>query len=94
MNENRCVCCDEVIPEGQQICPICEKGVDERPKRNIDRIREMTVEKLADFLIEITTCCEKPGVCRDCPLNIADCCNRNTVIKYLESEVSENDLHI
>jgi RNA polymerase subunit RPABC4/transcription elongation factor Spt4 len=24
--ENRCVVCGAVIPEGRQICPICEKG--------------------------------------------------------------------
>lgn len=58
---------------------------------NLEKIRAMTAEELADFLIEITTCCEVPGGCRDCPLNIADGCNRNTAIKYLESEVSEND---
>lgn len=23
---DRCVCCGEIIPEGRQICPICEKG--------------------------------------------------------------------
>ena len=23
--ENRCVCCGEVIPEGRQVCPQCEK---------------------------------------------------------------------
>ena len=22
--ENKCVCCDEVIPEGRQVCPSCE----------------------------------------------------------------------
>lgn len=22
--ENKCVCCDEVIPEGRQVCPNCE----------------------------------------------------------------------
>ena len=68
-----------------------KKTLNEKPKRNIDRIRAMTVYELADFLIEITTCCEVPGGCRDCPLNIADTCNRNTVIKYLESEVGDND---
>lgn len=26
MNNNRCICCGEIIPEGRQICPICEKG--------------------------------------------------------------------
>ena len=24
-NENRCVCCGEIIPEGRQVCPQCEK---------------------------------------------------------------------
>lgn len=23
---NRCVCCGEIIPEGRQVCPICEGG--------------------------------------------------------------------
>jgi RNA polymerase subunit RPABC4/transcription elongation factor Spt4 len=29
MNEidNRCVCCGEIIPEGRQVCPICENKV-------------------------------------------------------------------
>lgn len=22
---NRCVCCGEIIPEGRQVCPTCEK---------------------------------------------------------------------
>lgn len=25
--DNRCVCCGEVIPEGRQVCPDCEKAV-------------------------------------------------------------------
>ena len=27
-NADRCVCCGEVIPEGRQVCPACEGGVD------------------------------------------------------------------
>lgn len=23
---DRCVCCGAVIPEGRQVCPLCEKG--------------------------------------------------------------------
>ena len=23
--DNRCVCCGEIIPEGKQVCPMCEK---------------------------------------------------------------------
>ena len=26
--ENRCVCCGEIIPEGRQVCPRCEKDVE------------------------------------------------------------------
>lgn len=33
MNEERCVCCGAVIPEGRQVCPRCEEG----SKRNSDR---------------------------------------------------------
>ena len=25
MNDNRYVCCGQVIPEGRQVCPVCEQ---------------------------------------------------------------------
>ena len=25
--ENLCVCCGQAVPEGRQVCPICEKGI-------------------------------------------------------------------
>jgi len=28
--DNRCVCCGEIIPEGRQVCPNCEKKAKER----------------------------------------------------------------
>lgn len=33
--ENRCICCGEIIPEGRQICPCCEKNEDEDDKGDI-----------------------------------------------------------
>lgn len=35
MNDNRCVCCGEVIPEGRQICIVCERkeSKNERPAK-------------------------------------------------------------
>ena len=24
MTDNRCVCCGDIIPEGRQVCPVCE----------------------------------------------------------------------
>lgn len=35
MSENRCVCCNEIIPEGIQVCPRCQKGRDEYGARAI-----------------------------------------------------------
>ena len=32
MNDNRCVCCGRIIPEGRQVCPICEKNAGKREK--------------------------------------------------------------
>ena len=28
MTEDRCICCGEVIPEGRQICIMCEVSID------------------------------------------------------------------
>lgn len=28
MNENRCVCCGEIIPEGRMVCPKCQGQFD------------------------------------------------------------------
>ena len=27
-NAERCVCCGRIIPEGRQICPICQEQID------------------------------------------------------------------
>ena len=30
MSENRCVCCGSIIPEGGQVCRLCQKEADEK----------------------------------------------------------------
>lgn len=30
VGENRCVCCGSIIPEGQQVCPLCQKEAEEK----------------------------------------------------------------
>lgn len=30
MNNNRCIVCDEIIPEGRQVCPNCERKIHNR----------------------------------------------------------------
>ena len=32
-NDNRCVVCGRIIPEGRQICPLCEAGGDDKMKQ-------------------------------------------------------------
>ena len=33
-NENTCVCCGAIIPEGRQVCPQCERKSIESEKYN------------------------------------------------------------
>lgn len=39
-NDNRCVACGRIIPEGRQICPLCEAG-DGRPARKEKRNKNL-----------------------------------------------------
>ena len=36
MNEERCVCCGAVIPEGCQYCPVCAKKAEEKEQTRGD----------------------------------------------------------
>jgi predicted amidophosphoribosyltransferase len=31
--EDKCICCDNIIPEGRQVCPNCEKDIDSANKK-------------------------------------------------------------
>lgn len=60
---------------------------------NLDRIRAMTAEELAEFLDKVTGCCA--GIdstdCDNCPLYKGRGCCENSIAEWLESEVSENE---
>lgn len=60
---------------------------------NLDRIRAMTAEELAEFLDRVTIICSdcSDGRCRNCPLYASAECTKEGIAKWLESEVSEND---
>lgn len=45
MNENRCVCCGEVVPEGRMVCPVCENNA----RRNKD-MNEKQVDKVLEIV--------------------------------------------
>lgn len=36
--ENKCVFCGEIIPEGRQVCPNCEKRVTESSLKTVKKI--------------------------------------------------------
>lgn len=44
--ENKCVCCNEIIPEGRQVCPNCER------KEVIMRDTLMTLEDIKNKVVE------------------------------------------
>lgn len=60
---------------------------------NLEKIRAMTAEELAEFLDRVTIICSdcSDGRCRNCPLNASFECSKEGISKWLESEVSEND---
>ena len=84
-NAEHCVCCGQVIPEGRQHCVICGYKVENGKQRQIDRIRNMSVEELAkQIAIHIG--------CTVCPCNEnckADYSCEEVIKQWLESEVTE-----
>lgn len=87
-----CVCCGREIPSGHQYCIIC--GM-ETPKkqRQIDRIRNMSVEELAEFMCETNENCEtfcaltKNGKCNSFAGGKQTCIMG--IKQWLETEVGE-----
>ena len=55
MENNTCVCCGRIIPEGLQICRSCESR-DEPPARNNgDMLRAMSNQNLAKWLVYVAS---------------------------------------
>ena len=74
---NTCVCCGRDIPEGSQVCVICGDIPKKKVKTNYDRIRNMSVEEMSNFLMNWFI----DDITGNAPMN---------VLKWLES-VSESD---
>ena len=59
---------------------------------NLEKIRAMTAEELAEFLDRVTISCSTDGgKCENCPLKECEFCCGSGLEKWLESEASEND---
>ncbi|MBQ4153882.1 MAG: hypothetical protein IJE01_01615 [Clostridia bacterium] len=88
-NAEHCVCCGQVIPEGSQYCVICGYKAKHK-KTNYDRIRNMSVEEMAEFIKTAVEDCEKycdftkNGKCNS--FGIEDKCALG-IKQWLESEV-------
>ena len=91
-NVDRCVCCGKIIPEGRQVCFICDK---EKPKKqtNYDRIRNMSVEEMAEFIFGVYDYEDKSLVFNKTEYGKHICgvfipnYNEDSIKAYLESEV-------
>lgn len=104
MQDNTCVCCGRIIPEGRHICLSCGSYDDmqtfrpssrayypEPPKvTNADRIRQMTDEELREFLNDIADKCSMQD-CKYCPMNGACDDVPISMQKWLKQEVSNDD---
>lgn len=93
-NAEHCVCCGAVIPEGRQHCVICGYKADNGKQRQIDRIRNMSVEELVDLIDVITGVCTDHFAkgCHGCPIfekTRHGFCDTQIIKQFLESEVTE-----
>ena len=77
-NSEKCVICGRDIPEGRQVCVICGDIPKKKVKTNYDRIRNMSVEEMAEFLRNFVTEALTNPKCI-------------VVEKWLESEVQGNE---
>lgn len=51
-SEEYCICCGKEIPEGSQVCIMCEYKAKGK-QRQIDRIRKMDIEELEKMVQEL-----------------------------------------
>jgi RNA polymerase subunit RPABC4/transcription elongation factor Spt4 len=78
-NAETCVCCGRVIPEDSQYCVICGQKPKQKQRR-VDRIRNMSIEEMAEFVT-----CINNGWVTETGKEIC----KEKHLKYLESEVTE-----
>jgi RNA polymerase subunit RPABC4/transcription elongation factor Spt4 len=52
MNEDRCICCGEIIPEGRMVCPNCSEKAYQKDCEGANHVRIAKVAKPAAGLEE------------------------------------------
>ena len=48
MNNNRCICCNEIIPSGRQVCWICEHLTQEKEDKDDAGVFERTKDEVRE----------------------------------------------
>ena len=89
-----CVVCGRDIPEGSQYCIMCGYMQTPKKQRQVDRIRNMSVEEMAEFIekdmLELDGGCIKAYHKCEYVITCGSCVNSPKCIKkWLEQEVSE-----
>ena len=97
MNENRCVCCGAIIPEGTMVCSVCSKVEDNpvTPTFICEQLAEHFDEpcNMSPFEDELHDTEEKCEWCEKyCgKASAADCWMRYFQLKYNEKEGNTNE---
>ena len=59
MSDNRCICCGQIIPEGTQVCPHCQKeyGKLEASVDRKNRIKDFFIAIRDNWIVPIALAC-------------------------------------
>lgn len=95
-NDNRCVACGRIIPEGRQICPLCEAGGD-------DKMKQLTIEEMRLMAGQPVYCkeedifgiikIEEKGAWKNKPFLVA-VWHEHGVAMNMELDIQKRGLHI
>ena len=56
---------------------------------NFEKIKNMSVKELAEFIETVTACCNQNANCENCPINCGRVCDPAIIESWLNSEVEE-----
>lgn len=88
MNDNTCIVCGKIIPEGGQLCLHCGQYDESKPPKPVtfgDKLRHMTDEELGKYLARLTVDCLSANccVCQFCDEDGLTC-SASSIAKHLK----------
>lgn len=71
---DRCVCCGAIIPEGRQVCPVCELGYGEKKRVSLfERLAKRVFKrrKPSDGIVKVeTNVFDKEEIYENCTVQV------------------------